>query len=145
MVYQLRLKVWRLFKKLCKDPDYKLFKQSLKNPDIVGSINNKAITDDEALLIAKDVWVCLMQENDFSTDCSEVRFLEYLDMIANKAKGFVYEVARDGSGAVVGAVWQTATMRDTFERFEDYICLDVMKRELNHLHGRISLCLYETS
>jgi len=60
--------------------------------------------------------------------------LEYLDMIASKAKGFVYEVARDGSGAVVGAVWQTATMRDNFERFGDYICLDVMKREHNHLH-----------
>lgn len=134
MVYQLRLKVWRLFKKFGEDPDYELFEQSLKNPDIVGSINNKAITDDEALLIAKDVWVCLMQENDFSTDGSEVRFLEYLDMIANKAKGFVYEVARDGSGAVVGAVWQTATMRGNFERFGDYICLDVMKRELNHLH-----------
>jgi len=55
-------------------------------------------------------------------------------MIASKAKGFVYEVARDGSGAVVGAVWQTATMRDNFERFGDYICLDVMKREHNHLH-----------
>ena len=70
-----------------------------------------------------------MQENNFSTDGSKVRFLEYLDMIANKAKGFVYEIGRDGGGAVVGAVWQTATMRDNFERFGDFICIDMMKRE----------------
>ena len=134
MVYQLRLKVWRLFKKFNNDPDFQLFEQALRNPDVVGSINDKAITDDEALIIAKDVWVSLMHEKDFSPDGSDVRFLDYLQMIALKAKGFVYEIARDGSGTVVGAVWQTATMRDNFERFGDYICLDVMKRELNHLH-----------
>ena len=51
MVYQLRLKVRRLYKKFGEDQDLELFEQSLKNPDVVGSINDKAITDDEALLI----------------------------------------------------------------------------------------------
>ena len=72
MVYQLRLKVRRLYKKFGEDQDLELFEQSLKNPDVVGSINDKAITDDETLIITKDVWISLMQENDFSADGSEV-------------------------------------------------------------------------
>ena len=50
-----------------------------------------------------------------------------------RCRGFVYELARDGLGTMVGVVWQTATMRDNFERFGSYISLDMMKRGINSL------------
>ena len=55
----------------------------------------------------------------------------YLDLIRENAKGFAYELAVDDEGGLNGAVWQTATMRDNFERFGGYIASDSMFRTIN--------------
>ena len=39
----------------------------------------------------------------------------------------------DTSGKPTGCVWQTAIMRDNFERFGGFVAIDAMKRELNTL------------
>ena len=49
-----------------------------------------------------------------SEDGTNVGFVDYLQIVAEKAKGFVYEIARDGNNPIVGAVWQTTTIRDSF-------------------------------
>lgn len=129
-----RLKAWRLYKILGDDPQYDIFEQSMSNPEIETSINNESITDDEAVAMANAIWIDLIASHDFSDSNDNILFLEYLEMISEKANGFSYRLARDGNGNVVGAVWQTATMRSNFELFGDYVCLDSMQRKLNQLH-----------
>ena len=63
-------------------------------------------------------------------------FIEYLELIKCRAKGFTYKLAEDTSGdgkKLIGVVWMTATMRRNFELFGGYISLDMMKRGLNTL------------
>ena len=105
----------------------------MKNPTVLETLNEKEVNDDEAHAIANQAWMDYIQSKDLSADGSQVNFVDYLKMMGENAKGFVYDVAKDGNGEVVGAVWQTATMRDNFERFGGYSCLDVMKREINTL------------
>ena len=62
-----------------------------------------------------------------------ISFSDYLKILSERAVGFAYELAYDSEGTINGAVWQTATMRDNFERFGGFICLDVMKRGINEL------------
>ena len=62
---------------------------------------------------------------------SIVTFVQYLELIQENAKGFVFKLAIDVKGNVHGVVWQTATMRDNFERFGAYISLDMMKRAID--------------
>ena len=62
-----------------------------------------------------------------------ISFSDYLKILSEQAVGFAYELAYDSEGTINGAVWQTATMRDNFERFGGFICLDIMKRGLNKL------------
>ena len=75
--------------------------------------------------------------NDSSGDDGEasslVSFTDYLKILSDKAPGFVNDLAYNSKGTINGAVWQTVTMSDNFERFGGFICLDVMKRGINKL------------
>ena len=62
---------------------------------------------------------------------SIVTFAQYLELIQENAKGFVFEPAIGVKGNVHGVVSQTAMMRDNFERFGGYISLDTIKRAIN--------------
>ncbi len=62
-----------------------------------------------------------------------MNFIEYMALIKQQAKGFVYEYGKDHSGKIVGVVWVTETMRRNFELFGSYIILDFMKHALNSL------------
>jgi hypothetical protein len=117
-----RLKAWRLYKLIGDDPQWDIFEQSMSNPEIESSINNESYTDDEAVTMANQIWIDLISSHDFSDSNDNDFFLECLEMISEKSSGFSYQVARDGNGKVIGAVWQTATMRSNFELFGDYVC-----------------------
>ena len=60
-------------------------------------------------------------------------FVEYMELIAENNKGFQYQFLQNNLGTITGCVWQTAVMRDNFDRFGAYICIDAMKRQINTL------------
>jgi hypothetical protein len=78
-----------------------------------------------------------IDDSHANCDDSIFSFINYLQLIKSKAKGFAYKLARDhrggDNGKLLGVIWQTATMRRNFELFGGYICLDMMKRGINKL------------
>jgi hypothetical protein len=55
-----------------------------------------------------------------------------MDLLQSQSTGFIYEIATDKNGKVNAVVWQTATMRSSFERYGGYIALDAMKRDASY-------------
>ena len=49
-----------------------------------------------------------------------------LEFLAKKYPGFTFNLAYDSNNKVTSIVWMTSYMRDNFERFGDYISIDVM-------------------
>ena len=49
-----------------------------------------------------------------------------LESLAKKDPGFTFNLAHDSDNKVTGIVWMTSYMRENFERFGDYISIDVM-------------------
>ena len=49
-----------------------------------------------------------------------------LESLVKKDPGFTFNLAYDSNNKVTGIVWMTSYMRDNFERFGDYISIDVM-------------------
>ena len=80
--------------------------------------------------MAKEAWLDILSDNGAQGD-HLLSLRMYLELIRENAKGFEYELAVDDEGVVNGAVWQTATMRDNFERFGGYIASDSMYRTIN--------------
>ena len=70
------------------------------------------------------------EKNGGYTFCT---FMEYMQLIAKNNKGFQYQFLQNNPGTITGCDWQTAVMRDNFERFGGYICIDGMKRHINIL------------
>ena len=60
-------------------------------------------------------------------------FVEYMQLIAENNRGFQYQFLQNNTGTITGCVWQISVMRDNFERFGGYICIDAMKRHINTL------------
>ena len=79
-------------------------------------------------------------------------FIEYLDLIRSKAKGFTYKIAEPTSNSyisgngkkLVGVIWQIATRRRNFELFGNFIGLDMMKRGITTLFwSYFSVAMYD--
>ena len=49
-----------------------------------------------------------------------------LESLAKKDPGFTYNLAHDSNNKVTGIIWMTSYMRDNFERFGNYLPIDVM-------------------
>ena len=49
-----------------------------------------------------------------------------LESLAKKDPGFTFNLTHDSDNKVNGIVWMTSYMRNNFERFGDYISIDVM-------------------
>ena len=91
------------------------------------------MSDDDAINMATELQKNLFNDKkDEGTD-SLLHFKDYFEVLAENAKGFSYELAYDSEGVINGVIQQTATMRDNFERFGGFICLDMMKRGINKL------------
>ena len=82
-------------------------------------------------IVAKELWENVMAEERDEDEI--ITFKEYMQLLKQSNAGFNYELFHDASGKCTGCVWQTATMRDNFERFGGFIALDAMKRKLNTL------------
>ena len=151
-VFNIKVKVMRLFKVFKNtNGDYEAFKKMVNASDFLSGIDNEtSIDDDEAYELAQSAWA---EVNDAVENKDEAlfSFIDFLKLIAARAKGFTYKLAteeivtrRSGSGTgasvggsgkkkLIGVLWQTATMRRNFELFGDVIGLDMMKRGLNKL------------
>ena len=49
-----------------------------------------------------------------------------LESLAKKDPGFTFNLAHDSNNKVTGIVWITSYMRDNFERFGNYISIEIM-------------------
>ena len=49
-----------------------------------------------------------------------------LESLAKKDPGFTFNLAHDSDNNVTGIVWMISYMHDNFERFGDYILINVM-------------------
>ena len=70
--------------------------------------------------------------NDPNVDAI-VTFKEHVELLKKINQGFRYELFHNIEVKFTGCVWQTATMRDNFERFGGFAALDAMKCELKYL------------
>ena len=60
-------------------------------------------------------------------------FKECLSLLSIAAKGFSYRSSCGIDGKCTGVVWLTGNMREIFERFGWYLCLDANERKTNAL------------
>jgi len=135
--FNLRVKIRRLMPIYSNtNGDYEEFKKIVNANNMLNGIENDVtIDDDEAYELAQSLWlevtstVSNKEEAIFS-------FINYLELIKSRAKGFVFCLAKDKNGrkkTLLGVLWQTATMRRNFELFGNYLCFDMMKRGINTL------------
>ena len=87
--------------------------------------------DDNIAGIGQQMWTDLM--NNKSGEDTFCTFFKYIKLIAENKKGFQYQFLQNNIGTITGCVWQTVVMRDNFEQFGGYICIDTMKRHINTL------------
>ena len=149
-VFNIRVKIMRLMPTFRKtNQDYEEFKRVANANDMLKGIENtSSLDDDEAYELAQSLWLEMAASANDREDAI-FSFIEYLELIKSRAKGFVYELARDTSDdpnrkKLLGVIWQTATMRRNFELFGEYISLDMMKRALNILlWPYTAVCMYD--
>ena len=55
-----------------------------------------------------------------------------LEKIAHIGKGFTFNITHDLNNKVTGIVWMTSYMRDNFERFGNYLSIDVTKSSISN-------------
>ena len=55
-----------------------------------------------------------------------------LEKLAHIGKGFTFNITHDLNNKVTGIVWMTSYMRDNFERFGNYLYIDVMRSSVSN-------------
>ncbi len=136
-VFNIRAKLIKLLPSFKKTKgDYEEFKKVANSNDMLSGIDNTpSLHDDEAYQLGQSLWLELVNTTDTKEEAM-MSFIEYLELIKSRARGFTYKLAEDTSEQkkkLLGVIWMTATMRRNFELFGGYICLDMMKRGLNTL------------
>ena len=49
-----------------------------------------------------------------------------LESLASMDPGFIFNLAHNNDNNITGIVWMTSYMRDNFEKFDNYISIDIM-------------------
>ena len=100
--------------------------------------NNKYIRPTLSCNIRKDVltfaitefsaiFTNAMNRNDVSFKSQYV-----LEKLGHIDKGFTFNITHDLNNKVTGIVWMTSYMRDNFERFGNYLYIDVMRSSVSN-------------
>ena len=117
-----------------ENTDFNSFLQ-LANAPVLGNnllnADNLEISEDEALLLASDLWREVMNNYDQRSDDCLVSFEDFMTYLKMKDKDFSFEILRNTKGEVTGCLWMTSTMRKNFELFGGSISVDAMKRDIN--------------
>ena len=137
-VFTIRLKVLRLLPVLkAAGGIFHEFQQMANDSDLLSGIDNStSINDDEAYELAVGTFHDVINSVGGKNEDAVFKFVDYLELICARAKGFSYKLAEDNRGhkkKLVGVIWMTATMRKNFELYGDYIAFDMMKRGINTL------------
>ena len=124
-------KVRHILPLLGDNSDYTSFSEYFNNCILLDGRDDEIELDyDLANELAKDLWLDLLRDNtDYPYPI--LKFSQYMKLISTNAKSFVYEFALDDKVKVNGVVWQTATMRASFEISGSYIYLNTLNREIN--------------
>ena len=68
-----------------------------------------------------DIFTTVINRDDISFKSQYI-----LEKLAHIDKDFTFNMTHDLNNKVTGIVWMTSYMRDTFERFGNYVSIDVM-------------------
>ena len=88
---------------------------------------------DEACQVAPEIWLDLLNSNEVDNVDSMLSFRECLSLLSTAAKGFSCRLSHNLNGKCTGAVSLAGSIRDNFERFGCYLCLDTCKRKTTAL------------
>jgi len=95
-------------------------------------IDDIPLTEDNITQMGKDLWLEIM--NDDNCEDSILTFQEYMLSLEATNKGFTVTFLKSAeTGRLTGCIWQTAIMRDNFERFGGFLSMDVMLRPINEM------------
>ena len=83
--------------------------------------------------MSEEVWHEVLNNTGDDKDDLLVSFTEYMELLSSKDPEFVYEILEDTNGQITGCLWMTSTMRENFDLFGGYVCVDAMKRGINTL------------
>ena len=83
--------------------------------------------------MSEEVWHEVMNNTGEDKDNLLISFTEYMELLSEKDPEFVYEILEDTNGQITGCLWMTSTMRENFDLFGGYVCVDAMKRGINTL------------
>ena len=62
-----------------------------------------------------------------------------LEKLASDDKGFTYDITHHLDNKLTGIVWMISYMRDNFERFGNYVSIDVMRSSVCHANFFVTL------
>ena len=130
-IWSLKRKIKEISKEVGKTDDFVTFEAKFKSSNLEVGIEDMSSYDDNIAEIGQEMWKDLMNEK--SGDDTFCTFYEYMQLISQNNQGFQYQFLQNNVGTITGCVWQTAVMRDNFEQFGGYICIDAMKRHINTL------------
>lgn len=101
------------------------------------------MSDDNSMNMAIELWKSLFNKK-MKMELIHFYILKNISRCWLKIeKGFSYKLAYDLEGGINKVIWQTATMRDNFEHFGGFICLDMMKQGINKLlQPYVSVIMY---
>ena len=83
--------------------------------------------------MSEEVWHEVLNNTGDDKDDLLISFTEYMELLSAKDPEFVYEILEDTNGQITGCLWMTSTMRENFDLFGGYVCVDAMKRGINTL------------
>ena len=107
------------------------FQNIYKTSKLHTGIDDIPLSDDNIAQMGKDLWLEIM--NDDNCEDSMVTFKEYMLNLKAQNDGFTVTFLQSDKGRLTGCIWQTAIMRDNFERFGGYISMDAMMRPINDM------------
>ena len=114
-----------------------LFNQQFQNKEFWKGYFENPETDfyaDKSTFECKEVYDelfggCIFQTEDGDNPRSTI--IEMNQVYKINDSGFDFAVHTNGEGEIIAIFWQTGAMRDAFDRYGSYCCVDAMLRTLN--------------
>jgi hypothetical protein len=91
------------------------FQGLYKSSGLENGLDDTPLTDDDAAEASHALWLDMM--NDSANDNSLMTLTKFLEQMTLLNAGFKYQMFQGSDGKITGCIWQTAVMRDNFERF----------------------------
>lgn len=143
-VYYTKMKIRKMIPLLDKVESFQDFEALSNTSKLEFGLDNEPISDDNIAEMAQDLWKDIMNSGrEEDDDEVMLTFSEFMEDLKKTERGFKYVILSDSSGRCTGCIWQTATMRENFERFGSFASLDCMKRGINKfLWPYVALSMY---